>query len=212
MNNVLEQFEITEFTLLLLLGECAKGPFFYFISFFSSIFSQAVSFINYYSCVLVPLPLLIQFFFLEIIHFTESLFYPTTLSTKNYVYSRYSYTVYKFFFELKKKGKLLVFFISNYQLIKLKIQVYFQQIIKANFGSHYPFYSRLLNYYGLFFLFFFYIVSSNYNGLFFFGFTNTSFLFQNLFFSFMAVVGLTFFVLLLDRYIFIKCLFHKEYL
>lgn len=190
MYNVLEQFEITEFSLTLLFSQWAViGVFLKVI--YSKIFAVFILFIRF--C--YPLLMLVYLLLTDIIEIIESLFYPTLISTKNYVYSRYSYFSYKLCFDLKKKSKIKIFFKSVYQLIKLKIQVYFQQIIKANFGSHYPFYGRLLNYYGIFFLFFFYIVSSNYNGLFFFGFTNTSFLFQNLFFSFLAVVGLTFFVL-----------------
>lgn len=142
----------------------------------------------------------------------ESFGLPHGFSTKNYTYGRLMIFCLKNYFRLLIKDKLILFIRCNSQIIKFKIQYNFQKAIKTNFGHHYPYYSRLLNYYPYLFVIFFLILCHNFNGLFFYGFTNTAFLLQNFVLSFQAVVGLTILVLLYVHIIFIKCLYHKMYL
>ena len=85
-------------------------------------------------------------------------------------------------------------------------------ILLTNFGDHYPYFTRLLNYYPYLAMVFFLILIHNFNGLLFYGFTNTAFLLQNFVISFQSVVGLTILVFLLGLMIFIKCLYHLMYL
>ena len=100
----------------------------------------------------------------------------------------------KTYFKLLIKKRLVLFTRFNSQIVKFKIQYIFQKVVETNFGHGYPYYTRLLNYYPYLFITFFLIVCHNFNGLFFYGFTNTAFLLQNFVISFQAVVGLTFIV------------------
>jgi len=68
----------------------------------------------------------------------------------------------------------------------------------------YPYYNRLLNYYPYFFSVFFLILFHNFNGLLFYGFTNTAFLIQNCIISFQSVVGLTILGIFVRSYHFYK--------
>ena len=82
------------------------------------------------------------------------------------------------------------------QVIKVKFQYKLQQIVKTNFGHGYPYFSRLLNYYPYILATFLFIILNNFDGLFFYGFTNTAFLLKNFLISFQIVVGLTLIVFL----------------
>lgn len=177
--SVLEQFEITKFTF---------NPLFYLRSgFFKKIFlffkrKIFLMKLKYRS---------LKRFFIKIFYLIKSLFIPNSYSTKNYSFSRIMYFCLKKFFRLSIKHKLVLFFRFSVQIIKLKITYKLQQAIETNFGHGYPYYTRLLNYYPYLLATFLMILLQNFNGLYFYGFTNTAFLLQNFVISFQIVVGLT---------------------
>lgn len=159
--SVLEQFEITKFSLggvcCFVLGERVT-LFIYkcYIVFRQYIFWRIEP--KFYAAALRRL--------FQII---ESFFHPTSYSTKNYMFGRIAAFVIKYYLNLFVKKKILIFFRSNAQIIKLRIQSKFQQVIKVNFGSHFPYYSRLLNYYPFLLVIFLLTVLHNFNGLLFYG-------------------------------------------
>lgn len=192
--SVLEQFEITKFS------------FSYFCSFFFLSTEKEQKIISFFSKILLFINneiLLINFKFdtlkriiVKFFKVIQSFFLPNSFSTKNYMYSRIMSFCLKTYFKLFIKKRLILFLRCNSQIVKFKIQYIFQKAIESNFGHGYPYYSRLLNYYPYLFVTFFLIVCHNFNGLFFYGFTNTAFLLQNFVISFQAVVGLTLIVFL----------------
>lgn len=93
----------------------------------------------------------------------------TSFSTKNYVYGRIMIFSFKCYFRLLSSSKLYIFFRTNPQVLKVKILLKFQEMIKANFGGHYPFSTRLLNFYPYLLVIFFLIFLHNFNGLLFYG-------------------------------------------
>jgi len=134
----------------------------------------------------------------------KSFFFPSPFLTKNFIYGRLARFVLKFWFQLFIKKKIYIFFKYKAQYIKNTINLLFQQNIKTNFGHHYPYYNRLLNFYPFFISIFFLILFHNFNGLLFYGFTNTAFLLQNCIISFQSVVGLTILGIFLRSYHFYK--------
>lgn len=70
-----------------------------------------------------------------------------------------------------------------------------QEMVKENFGGHYPFKNYLFNLFPLFFSVFFLILISNFLGLIPFGYSITSLLAVNFVLSFSFLVGLTFMAL-----------------
>lgn len=152
--SVLEQFAILKFPLSI-------GIFnmIFFNDFFKFYFS---SFVEYK--LKRGLYLFRKFF--QLIY---SFFIPNGFSTKNYVYGRITIFLIKNYFRLFVKKKILVFWRCNFQVLKIKFQLKFQQTIKANFGLHYPFYTRLLNYYPFLVVIFSLIFFHNINGLLFYG-------------------------------------------
>ena len=192
--SVLEQFEITKYSF----------NYFCSIFFFSkereqkiiSFVSKILLFINnkiFFQRIQFGKPFRIIIKFFKII---QSFFLPNSFSTKNYMYSRIMSFCLKTYFKLFIKKRLILFIRCSSQIVKFKIQYNFQKAIETNFGHGYPYYSRLLNYYPYLFVTFFLIVCHNFNGLFFYGFTNTAFLLQNFVMSFQAVIGLTLIVYL----------------
>jgi F-type H+-transporting ATPase subunit a len=147
----------------------------------------------------------ILFYYFKLFYkYIQSFFFPTNYSTKNYTYGRITQLVVKTYFRLLAKNKLLIFYKYNLQVIKMKIQFKFQQIIKDNFGLHYPYSNRLFMYYPYFVVIFFLILFHNFNGLLFYGFTNTAFLLQNCVISFQSVIGLTILGIYIRSYNFYK--------
>lgn len=207
--SVLEQFEITKFSLNWLFS-------LYF--FLDKRYKKIITFItknllliNYKFFAIKLRYRTLKLLLVKFLKMLQSFFLPNSYSTKNYTYSRIMQICLKNFFKLLVKRKLSIFFRFAPQIIKIKIQLKLQQLIKTNFGDSNPYYRRLLNYYPYLFLTSFLIVCHNFNGLLFYGFTNTAFLLQNLVISFQAVVGLTFLEFLLDPMLFIKCLFRLMY-
>ena len=98
-----------------------------------------------------------------------SFFLPTSYTTKNYMYGKIVYLAIKVYLNLFYRHKILMFWRFNSAVIKVKVQLIFQQAIKTNFGLHYPYYNRLLNYYPYIATVFFLIVFHNFNGLLFYG-------------------------------------------
>lgn len=191
--SVLEQFEISSFEF---------SPFFIGLSGFSFLNklhfiyrNNLLSFQIYFQNKAVFLVKRKIFFLLKKLYlFIQSFFLPTIFFTKNYVYGKTVFLYVKHCLGLFLKKTILVFWRYNILIIRLKFQMTYQQAIKTNFGSHYPFYSRLLNYYPYLLAVFILILYHNFNGLLFYGFTNTAFLLQNFLISFQSVVGLTFLV------------------
>ena len=152
--SVLEQFAILKFPLslgffnLILFNDSLK---FFFSSFVEYKLKKGLFFLR-------------KFF--QIIY---SFFIPNGFSTKNYVYGRITIFLIKNYFRLFVKKKILVFWRCNFQVLKVKFQLKFQQTVKANFGLHYPFYNRLLNYYPFLVVIFSLIFFHNINGLLFHG-------------------------------------------
>ena len=136
--------------------------------------------------------------------YIESFFHPTSEFTKNYIYGRIALKGIKYKLNLFIKKKILVFCRCNSQIVKLKFQVILQQVLKTNFGLHFPYYNRLLNFYPYIMLTFVLILAHNFVGLLYYGFTNTAFLFQNLELTWSSVVGLTFLGIFLRSYHFYK--------
>jgi hypothetical protein len=181
--SVLEQFEITKFSFFFFSIEKEQK----IVLFFNKILLFIKNDILLMNVKFDALQRIIIKFFKTI----QSFFLPNSFSTKNYMYSRIMSFCLKTYFKLFIKRKLFLFLRCNAQVIKFKIQYILQKAIESNFGHGYPYYSRLLNYYPYLFVTFFLIVCHNFNGLFFYGFTNTAFLLQNFVISFQAVVGLT---------------------
>merc|ERR1712137_1289176 len=127
----------------------------------------------------------------KLIQFFLSFFMPTVVSTKNMMFKRITILCFKQYLRLLVKKKILVFWRCNSQVIKVRSTVLFQQMVKANFGLFYPFKNRLLNFTPMLNTIFIVILVHNFNGLLFYGFTNTAFLLQNMVISFACVVGLT---------------------
>lgn len=192
--SVLEQFEITKFTFSALFFAFffSKEKQINIISFLSKVF---LFFNRKIFLIEVKYRSLRRFLF-KTFSILTSFFIPNSYSTKNYMYSRLMSFCLKNFFKLFFRQKLVLFFRYSVQIIKVKIQYKLQQAIETNFGHGYPYYSRLLNYYPFLFVTFSMILSHNFNGLYFYGFTNTAFLLQNFVISFQVVVGLTLIVYL----------------
>lgn len=188
--SVLEQFEITYFEL---------GSLFLSLTNFTLI----NSFFLYYRNCVISLEIFFQnkkiflakrkllYIFKKFYLFLQSFFIPTLYLTKNYAYGKIAFLYAKHCFGLFLKKTILLFWRFNIQILRVKFQMGYQQAIKVNFGDHYPFYSRLLNYYPYLLTVFYFILYHNFNGLLFYGFTNTAFLLQNFMISFQSVVGLT---------------------
>lgn len=117
-------------------------------------------------------------YFKRIFIFAQTFFIPTVVSTKNYIYGRLAILAIKSYFRLFAKKKILFFWRHNVQVLKVKLQLKFQQTIKTNFGGHYPFHGRLLNYYPFFVVIFFLVICHNFNGLFFYGFQTQLFYYK----------------------------------
>lgn len=197
--SVLEQFEITKFTF---------NPLFYTRSGF---LRKLILFFERKIFLMKKKYRSLKRFFIKAFYLLNSFFIPNSYSTKNYTFSRIVYYILKRYFYLSIKHKLVLFFRFSVQIIKLKITYKLQQAIETNFGHAYPYYTRLLNYFPYLLATFFTILLQNFDGLYFYGFTNTAFLLQNFIISFQIVVGLTLIVFLLGLIIFIKCLFLVEY-
>lgn len=213
--SVLEQFDITKIYFSWSLPFLGILPIQYIFNFFFNtkivlVYNWfKVCFFNFYNYKIVGQFLL---FFKNIFQIIQSFFVPTGYFTKNYTYGRIAYFGLRVFLNLFIKKKILMFWRFNSLVVKIKIQLIFQQAIKTNFGDHYPYFTRLLNYYPYLAMVFFLILIHNFNGLLFYGFTNTAFLLQNFVISFQSVVGLTILEFLLGLMIFIKCLYHLMYL
>ncbi len=183
--SVLEQFNITKYNL--------------FDLFFDSLLPLmitlpilSVNFLYYLAQLrLDNLVLYIKNFFIRFIGFIVSLYRPTMINTKNFFFGRFVLLFVKTFFKLYIRKRLMMFWRTNSQIIKLKTQLGIQEAIKSNFGNHYPFTVRLYEFYPFIVNVFVLIALTNLNGLLFYGFTNTAFLLQNFVYSFETVVGLT---------------------
>merc|ERR1712137_1210345 len=158
--SVLEQFCITKFSFLIL----SMSHFSFLGSFKAFVFKKLQT-------MFFGIKKLIQFFL--------SFFMPTVVSTKNIMFKRITILCFKQYLRLLVKKKILVFWRCNSQVIKVRSTVLFQQMVKANFGLFYPFKNRLLNFTPMLNTIFIVILVHNFNGLLFYGFTNTAFLLQN---------------------------------
>lgn len=167
--SVLEQFSIVKFPINL--------DIFYSNIFFSYLKGLFYSYIIYDNVKIIKI--LKKFF-----SFIQSFFLPNFFSTKNYVYARIMVFSIKCYFRLFSKKKLSLFWRTNFQVLKVKIQLKFQELVKTNFGDHYPFYTRLLNFYPYFLVIFFSILFHNFNGLLFYGLLIQHFCYKILFYLF----------------------------
>ena len=215
-NSTLDQFEITKFPLSGKDGIVYKVSYFVFgkkvivnlSEFLEKLLIKFICYIHLFGIKFTFLKKLLIKIYLEI----RGLFFLNTSSTKNYMFSRIMNLCSRTILKLYIRKKILLMTRFNAQVIKERIHVEFKNIIISNFGHKFPYYNRLLNYLPYLFYIFISIVLYNYNGLLFYGFCNTAFLFQNIVISFQIVVGLTLIEFLLDLLHFIKCLFLREYL
>lgn len=120
-----------------------------------------------------------------------SLYKPTPNNTKNVFFGRFVNLAIKSIFKIFVRKKIMVYWRTNTQLFKIKLQVGIQEGVKSNFGTIYPFKERLYVFYPFILSVFLLIALHNLNGLLFYGFTNTAFLLQNFVYSYQIVVGLT---------------------
>lgn len=67
------------------------------------------------------------------------------------------------FFKGRKYNR--IFFKNCINFVKFSILYKFQVLVKTNFGSHYPFFMKLLSYYPYFLVIFFFLFFSNIQGL-----------------------------------------------
>ena len=172
MQNVLESFAITKHFHQLVDPFLFAFPwmnqvFFYIYYMISSMICSLNHFLKYYGSndltyfifSFYSIRIMIRFIsFLFYDHF----FYPmksflvlSSFSTKNFAYGRLAKLLFKYSCKLFVRKKLFLFMKFKAQMAKNNIQVAFLQNVKTNFGLHYPYYNRLLNYYLSLWLFFF---------------------------------------------------------
>lgn len=203
--SVLEQFEITKFPksvglLLFTTHSCKERKVIFFFEKIALYISQRFFSLKYKRYTLKKL-------FYRLYKFVVSFFYPSRLECKTYTYAKLMRIGISTYLKILTRRKLWLFIRYNAIIIKFKIQLNFQYALETNFGRLFPYYNRLLNFSPYLYSLFLMILCHNFNGLYFYGFTNTAFLLQNFVMSFQTVVGLTIIVFSLDLIFFIKCLF-----
>ncbi len=169
--SVLEQFDITKIDFSWILPFLGFIKLKFILDFF---FNEQILLFFYklkvtYFIFINKLKGFLFFFIRKIFKIIQSFFIPTSYSTKNYMYGKIAYLIIKSYLSLFYKNKILMFWRLNSAVVKVKVQLIFQQAIKTNFGLHYPYYNRLLNYYPYIVTVFFLIVFHNFNGLLFYG-------------------------------------------